>query len=223
MRLNGARLELLFPWQEGKGLDEWIFAQQPDLRQRRKMCFSLLEQMLTSHFPVELTALSARTENLRFTAEHVELLLLPKLEDWTCHTGELEAVRGIAKLMAEILNRKLLYRADEILAPELELFLMRSASGEYRSWDQLQSDLFRIPEQLPPRPKPLEVLKRKLRVERLKSWIPVIQRIIAAALVLLALVSVFFALLRWRNKERMGDWPGLPVIGQEILQEEDGT
>ena len=216
----GQRLDLFFPWQEGQGLDEWLFYQRPSLGQRREMCFSLMEQMLTQHFPADLTSLAARPENLRFEEDRAVLLILPKLGDWTHEMGETAVVQRTAKLMAESLNRNLLYQMDEIFPPELQLLLMRSESGEYRDWDQLYADLFRIPEQFSLRPRLTSILNRKLKMER---FIPLAQRIIAAVLAILALTCVAFAVVRWQKQQTDQKEHGFSVIGQEILQEEDGT
>ena len=222
LQMSRKGLQVLLPRQEGQTLAEWLHFEKPDLRERRRMCQSLLEQLLTQPIPTELLALSARAENLRFGPDGLRLQLLPKLNGWKQELGQEEAVRRVAELMAQVLSEELRGRVDQEFPEELNLLIWRSQDGEYRSWEALQSDLARVPGELASKTR--KVRSFRLRVKKVVSrWTPTVAWIAVALLVGAAIVSAGFGLRRMlaEKAEAEPTWPGVSQIGQEPTAEED--
>lgn len=224
VQMNRDGLQFLLPRQEGQPLAAWLYTEKPDLRKRKWMCLSLLEQMLTQPVPPDLLAMSARAENLRFGAETLRLQLLPMLDGWERELGQAQAVRRVAGLMAQVLSDGLQGRVDEEYPDELNLLLRRSRDGEYRCWGELQSDLGRIPDELVSKVRKVRSFRFRMK-KAVSRWIPTVSRIAVALLVAAAVVSAAFALRRMPEEKAEAEetWPGISQIGQETIAKEDDT
>lgn len=222
LRMRGDCLEILFPWQEGQSLKEWIFYGKPDFAQRKKACLSLLEQMVTQPVPVDLLALSARKENLRFGPEGLRLQIFPELGNWTQELGTAQAVRSVAELVTLILSDTMENRIDQEPSDELKLLIQRSGAGAYQSWELLQADLYRIPDQPALRMRKLLSIKKSIQ-GMVQKWKKKILPFAVIVLVLTALVSAASAFVQWREKVQAERWPGIIRIGRETIagEEED--
>ena len=215
-------LELLTPWQEGRSLKEWLLFEKPSFARRKLACVQLLEQVLTQPIPSDLLALSARTQNLRFGPNGLRLQLFPDLTRWNREMGKPEAIRRVAELMAAVLSDDLRGRMDQECPDELNLMLSRSRCGEYRTWEMLQADLYRIPDHLVSRARKLLNLKNRTR-KLIQRCQPALTRIAVAVLALAAAVSALGTLHRQQEPDHE-QWIGLTRIGLEVLSgEEDET
>ena len=167
-------------------------------------------------------ALSARKENLRFGPKGLRIQIFPDLEQWTQELGQTQAVRSIAELITLILSDTMEKRIDQEPSDELNLFLKRSRSGEYQSWELLQADLYRIPDQPVFKMRKALSIKRRIQ-EKLHRWKGKVIPLIVAVLALTALISAASALIQWREKVQSEKWPGIIRIGRETIagEEED--
>ncbi len=204
-RLEGGALELLYPFESGESLREWLFARDPGLGQRRDMCLSLLAQCMEDDPPPCVLALSARAENLRFSRRGVRLLYLPDWGAWRKGLAPADAVAAVARLCREILTR-----GDPpwpALPVELRLVLLRTQEDGYESWGKLQRDLAALPD-APPTPERAgrEVLRGLWNKTR-RFQKPLFCALTAAAFAL-ALLSLGAEGLR-RRDERAELWPGM--------------
>ncbi len=211
-RLEGDALELLYPYESGESLREWLFARRPGLGLRREMCLSLLGQCLEDDPPPWVLALSARTENLRLTGHSARLLYLPDWGNWRQGLAPAHAVGAVARLCRDILTG-----GDPqwpVPGVELRLVLLRTREDDYESWGKLQRDLAALPD-APPTPEQAgrEALRGIWnRTRRLQK--PLFCALTAAALVL-ALLSLGAEGLR-RRDESARLWPGMTTAaGQE--------
>lgn len=214
-------LNLLFPFQKGQDLDDWLFYEHPTVEKRKEMCMSLLEQLLTQPIPEEIIALSARTENLCFqNNDKLVLQLLPDLKSWEHELSSSDVVNRIAKQMAEVLTRDLDMRIDQVYPVELRLFLMRSQSEGYNNWGQLQEDLFRIPDTLDSKVQKLHSFKNRAQ-EKIKLWAPIGLRIVTFILAVLAIVSVSFKAFEWYTNRNTPEQETTVETGTQGLGEEN--
>ncbi len=223
-RLEGGVLELLYPSESGESLREWLFTQDPGLGQRRDMCLSLLAQCMEDRPPPCVLALSARTENLRFTEQGGRLLYLPDWGAWREGIAQADAVAAVARLCREILTRgnpQLPVRSGKlgsVLPVELRLVLLRTQEDDYESWGRLQRDLAALPD-APPTPEQAgrEALRGMWnRTRRFQK--PLFCALTVAALVL-ALLSLGAEGMR-RRDEQTELWPGMITAAGQKWGEE---
>ena len=163
-------------------------------------------------------------DNLRFGSDGLRLQLFPYLDIWKQELGQEEAIRRTAELMAQVLSTDLELRIDQEYPDELKILLIRSRSGEYRSWEMLQSDLYRIPEQPASRTRKLTCMKNRIR-KTVRRFAPAAAKAAVTVLALAALVSAAFALVRQYEAKaaETEKWPGITQIGQEVIAGEEGA
>lgn len=211
-RLERGVLELLYPYEEGASLREWLFEKDPGLGERREVCLSLLAQCVEEKVPPCVLALSAREENLRFSAGGVRLCYLADWGGWKKGLTGSDAVGAAALLCREILTRGASWKAA--LPLELQLILRRTEEGDYADWGKLQRDLAALPDAPPTLEQKGRTLLRNLWRKTERVCKPIFCAAIAAALIL-ALLSLAAEGVRRRN-ERAAVWPGMTAVaGQE--------
>lgn len=222
VRLENGALELLLPWYEGIPLRQWLYERAPTLGQRRDVCLSLLEQLVETRnkLPPCFTALSADTKNLAISNTSAHLQYLPELRKWEPGIGEPQAVRAAAAVIREVLTPELGKWPLRRLPEELQLLRRRQKEQDYTSWGQLQRDVAAIPDDLP-RVRPV-LLSCILRAQsRLSRYGKYILRVLAAALLAAALLSLLSASLRRRNPSGPA-WQGMPQVGDQDLRNGEG-
>lgn len=218
--LSEGTLDVLLPWREGQTLERWLDDTGPGLGQRRDVCLSLLADLIGTPVGPVLVGLSARTENLRFTARQCQLQLSPQLTDWHPGQNEEDMVRQAALLAEKILTQGQDTWDRRRFPEELHLIQLRCDSGTYGRLEELQQDLAALPDRLLPTGWLLHVA-----LERLRQWAaqygPWAARAVAAALTVAALLSLAGACRIWWNDQKH-TWPGVTRIGGQILSGEAG-
>lgn len=222
VRLENGVLELLLPCYEGIPLREWVHEREPTLGQRRDVCLSLLEQQVEARkkLPPSLIVLSAHAENLMIENTSMRLQYLPELRNWEPDMGEPQAVCAIAAVIDNVLTPKLGQWSFKQIPEELQLLRRRQKERDYTNWGQLQRDVAAIPDDFP-RIKP--VFRSYLL--RARNWLSrygtYILRVLAAALLAAALLSLLSAYLRWKDQSGPA-WQGMPQVGDQDLRSEEG-
>lgn len=218
MRLEREVLEALCPYTEGDGLREWLCRQRPSLGQRRDMCLSLLAHCAALSVAPSVLALSARTENLRFSQQDAWLLYLPDWSGWREGLETRDGVAAAARLCVEILTEGT-SRLDKRRQPdELRVVCLRTEDGSYRDWGELSRDLTELPD---------ELKSWKQLVTRLRDWLERRTRrvrkpavcVVVCLLLAAAALSLAAAFRVWQN-DRRNSWPGMTPIGNQQLKEE---
>lgn len=221
VRLESGALEALLPCREGIPLRQWLYEQKPDLGRRRDACLFLLEQQIEEKLPPCLIALSATAGNLMVTGRSLALQYLPELRQWEPGMEEARAVCAVAGVICEVLSEKTDRRRGGRMPEELLLLELRRREQDYSSWSQLQRDVAAIPD-APPRKS--SVLHRHIR--RVRGWLrrygKYILRILAALLASAALLSLILAYRRHAREENEIVWPGMPLVGDQDLRNEEG-
>lgn len=222
VRIENGDLELLLPWQEGVSLRQWLFERTPTLGQRRDACLSLLEQQveLRGKLPPCFTALFANIENLALEGIIAHLQYLPELRNWEPDIGEPQAICAVAAVICELLTLNLEKWPFGQMPAELQLLYRRQRGHDYTDWGQLQRDVAAIPDELP-RIKPV----LRAYILRIQTWLSrygiYILRILAAALLAAALLSLLSVSLQRRNQSGPV-WQGMPQVGDQDLRNEEG-
>lgn len=222
VRLENGALELLLPWHEGVPLGQWLYERTPTLGQRRDICLSLLEQQVEARkkLPPCLTALSADTEHLAIDNTSARLQYLPDLRKWEPGIGEPQAVCAAAAVISTVLTSELEPWPLRRLPEELQLLHRRQKERDYTSWDQLQRDVAAIPDDLP-RLRPVlraYILRAQNRLSRYGRYL---LRILAAALLTTALLSLLSVYLQRKNQSGPA-WQGMPQVGDQDLRNGEG-
>ena len=222
IRLENGVLELLLHCYEGIPLREWVHEREPTLGQRRDACLSLLEQQVEAQtkLPPSLTVLSAHAENLVIENTSMRLQYLPELRNWGPDIGEPQAVCAIAAVIDKVLTPKSGQWSFKQIPEELQLLRRRQKEQDYTNWGQLQRDVAAIPDDFP-RTKPVfrsYILRARNWLSRYGSYI---LRLLAAALLAAALLSLRSVYLQW--KDQSGPvWQGMPQIGDQDMRSEEG-
>lgn len=217
VRLENGALELLLPWYEGIPLRQWLYERSPTLGQRRDICLSLLEQLVEARneLPPCFTALSANSKNLAIDNASARLQYLPEFRKWEPGIGEPQAVCAAAAVISEVLTPELGKWPLRRLPEELQLLRRRQKEGDYTSWGQLQRDVAAIPDDLP-RVRPVllsYILRAQIRLSRYGKYI---LRVLAAALLTAALLSLLSVYLQRKNQSGPA-WQGMPQVGDQDL------
>lgn len=216
-RLERGVLELIYPWETGASLREWLFDRAPSLAARRDACLALLAQCLTDRAPPCVLALSAREENLRFSDRGARLVYLADWGRWSAELGAAQSVQAVALLCGAILTQGL--PRGCVLPVELRLLRRRMEGEGYDRWETLHRDLSALPDALPSGIQRGKALLRAAarRLARLAK--PAFCLVTAGALAL-ALLS----LARWalrRQNENGQRWNGMTAVAGETWGEEE--
>lgn len=218
VRLDGGTLEVLLPYRDGAPFHKWL-ERKPSLGQRRDACLAIVAQCITAEAAPTVIALSARTENLRFTEQGVWLQLLPDWGGWRKGAGTATAaVQAVAALCSELLTSGFSRVQEHLFPVELQLIFARLDSGSYQDWGQLQRDLADIPDDLLQLAHTQRtVLRRTAKIGR--KFIKPAAWVVVVALLVVALLSLANSYLDWRNGDN-NTWPGITTIGNQNLQGE---
>lgn len=218
VRLYRGALEALLPVQDGRTLAGWLEERAPTAAQRRDTCLSVAAQCIACGLPPCVIALSARSENLRFTNGGVWLQMLPDWDRWHRGMAEPDAVCAVAVLCRELIAPASERSSHAPAAPELSLLIRRADSGDYLDWGQLQRDLSALPDTaFMPR------VQVPSRLRRARAWLT---RICKPLLYFLAAISLIAAAVslaahyRAQHQEQEQTWTGITVIGDQQLGEE---
>lgn len=214
-RLHRGVLEVLLPCQDGERLCRWQQEQAPTLGQRRDACLSVVAQCIAARLPPCVIALAALPENLRFTPERALLQLLPNWERWSHGLGEPQAVCAVAALCRELLTAPECRLRPRQLPLSVRLLYQRADGCDYLNWGQLQRDLSEIPDAWPGAADQLLSAVRPLAARALRLAKPALC-VAAAVLLAAALLSVTERYQAWRIEQEQL-WPGIRVIGDQIL------
>jgi len=218
MLLEQDVLEVLYPFEDGESLKEWLYNQRPSLGQRRDMCLSLLSGCAACPTAPSVLVLGARVENLRFSQQDAWLLYLPDWSGWRAGLRMGDGVAAVAGLCREILTGGM-SRWDSLRWPdELRVFCLREEDGVYRDWGELSRDLTELPDSLKSLKEALRRLLAELERKTRKVRKPVLCAVVCILLVA-AVLSLAAAFRVWNN-DRKNTWPGMTPIGNQQLKEE---
>lgn len=216
IRLERGILELLYPWEEGASLEEWLFTRTPALGERRDACLALVSQCLTEGVSPCVLTLSAKAENLRISNGGARLVYLADWGNWQGEATAAQSVQAVAELCGAILTRAL--PRGSAVPVELELLLRRLAPGGYVRWETLHRDLSALPDAMLSGKERGEKLLRDMGRRAARLCKPVFCLATGAALVL-ALLSLASEAIR-RQSERAVLWPGMTAVAGESWGEE---
>ncbi len=211
VRLEQGILEILYPFETGVSLKEWLFVQERTLGARRDACLELLAQCVADRPPPCVLAWCAREENLRFSPRGLRLLYLPDWGKRRRDTAQGDAVAAVAVVCERVLTCGLTLGAGQPV--ELRLLRRRVAAGGYTRWGTLQRDISALPDTLPTLEEAGKGLLRGLRAKTARFCKPLFCVVTALAL-LLALCSLGAAVVRGQ-RDRAAVWPGMTQAAGE--------
>lgn len=219
-RLEDGALELLLPDCSGVSLRQWLLERAPSLGARRDACLALLSQLIEEQMPPCLLVPSAVEENLMLTEQGARLRYLPDLSQWQKDLAQAQSVCAVALLVRRILTEQTGSWQKRCFPEELQLLCIRAEQADYLDWSQLQSDLAALPEELPQLGAIGQRVAQRVRLLVRRFSKPILG-LLAAALLLLAVLSLASAVGGWRNEQR-SVWPGMTPVGdQELNQEQE--